>query len=68
MRKGQHQQIRDLIEHMLDLATKDQTFKTSGEYLAYQRGFLTRFLMDLAYDDFYALQTLQKKIKALEEK
>ena len=51
----------ELVEKFLEIRHKD--YPTSGELLAYQRGLLTRFIVDLCKDDFYALGKLQRIIK-----
>ena len=56
----------ELVDRYLALKHKD--YPTTGETLAYQRGVLTRFIVDLCKDDFYALGKLQKIIKDLEKK
>ena len=56
-----------LVEELLDLYA-NKKFNTSGEALAYQRGYLTGILADIIRDDFYAEQIIKKKIAQAKKK
>ena len=61
-----NKQYVDLINQILNLETNNKRFSTSGELLAYQRGYLTGLIASLIDCDFYAKQQVLKRLKELQ--
>ena len=62
-----NQEAFNTINEYLELYTKNKSFSSSGQLLAYQRGILTALLMYLLQDDFYARNVILSKIEELKE-
>ena len=57
----------NIINDYLELYTKNKSFSSSGQLLAYQRGILTALLMYLLQDDFYAKNFILNQIEELKQ-
>ena len=62
-----NQEAFNTINEYLELYTKNKSFSSSVQLLAYQRGILTALLMYLLQDDFYARNVILSKIEELKE-
>ena len=62
-----NQEAFNIINEYLELYTKNKSFSSSGQLLAYQRGILTALLMYLLQDDFYARNVILGKIEELKQ-